>query len=97
MGRRSVYCGDSGNGLAAKICNKFVSLYLVLDGLLTLHLSLLLGISMAGTAEAMLLGKSLGLSPELLASILNTSVSLSVSHPVHLLTAVACTDWKMLE
>lgn len=56
MGRRSVYCGDSGNGLAAKICN-----------------NLLLGISMAGTAEAMLLGKSLGLSPELLASILNTS------------------------
>ncbi|GAA5977529.1 hypothetical protein JCM11641_000989 [Rhodosporidiobolus odoratus] len=35
--------------------------------------NLLLGISMVGTAEAMLLGKSLGLSPELLAGILNTS------------------------
>ncbi|BGP21005.1 hypothetical protein JCM10213v2_009184 [Rhodosporidiobolus nylandii] len=34
---------------------------------------LLLGISMVGTAEAMLLGKSLGLSPELLAGIINTS------------------------
>ncbi|GAA5866023.1 hypothetical protein JCM1840_003379 [Sporobolomyces johnsonii] len=56
MGSRYIHCGESGNGLAAKICN-----------------NLLLGISMAGTAEAMLLGKSLGLSPELLASILNTS------------------------
>ncbi|GAA6060645.1 hypothetical protein JCM10212_006396 [Sporobolomyces blumeae] len=56
MGSRYIHCGDSGNGLAAKICN-----------------NLLLGISMAGTAEAMLLGKSLGLSPALLASILNTS------------------------
>ncbi|SCZ96122.1 BZ3500_MvSof-1268-A1-R1_Chr8-1g10020 [Microbotryum saponariae] len=56
MGARSIYCGGSGNGLAAKICN-----------------NLLLGISMAGTAEAMLLGQSLGLAPDLLASILNTS------------------------
>ncbi|GAA6009447.1 hypothetical protein JCM10207_003783 [Rhodosporidiobolus poonsookiae] len=56
MGARYIYCGESGNGLAAKICN-----------------NLLLGISMVGTAEAMLLGKSLGLSPELLASIINTS------------------------
>ncbi|SCV67195.1 BQ2448_5841 [Microbotryum intermedium] len=63
MGARSIYCGDSGNGLAAKICN-----------------NLLLGISMAGTAEAMLLGQSLGLAPDLLASILNTSVSCSEGH-----------------
>ncbi|GAA6030737.1 hypothetical protein JCM8097_006296 [Rhodosporidiobolus ruineniae] len=56
MGARYIYCGESGNGLAAKICN-----------------NLLLGISMVGTAEAMLLGQSLGLSPALLASILNTS------------------------
>ncbi|KAJ7507208.1 3-hydroxyisobutyrate dehydrogenase [Mycena galericulata] len=56
MGRRAIHCGDSGNGLAAKICN-----------------NLLLGITMAGTAEAMLLGQSLGLHPELLASIINTS------------------------
>ncbi|TNY22333.1 3-hydroxyisobutyrate dehydrogenase [Rhodotorula diobovata] len=35
--------------------------------------NLLLGISMVGTAEAMLLGKSLGLAPELLASVINTS------------------------
>ncbi|KAL8290636.1 hypothetical protein RQP46_002894 [Phenoliferia psychrophenolica] len=56
MGSRSIHCGDSGNGLAAKICN-----------------NLLLGISMAGTAEAMLLGSSLGIAPDLLASILNTS------------------------
>ncbi|GAA5886908.1 hypothetical protein JCM6882_009380 [Rhodosporidiobolus microsporus] len=56
MGARYIYCGESGNGLAAKICN-----------------NLLLGISMIGTAEAMLLGKSLGLSPDLLASIINTS------------------------
>ncbi|GAA5957373.1 hypothetical protein JCM8115_006971 [Rhodotorula mucilaginosa] len=56
MGARYIHCGDSGNGLAVKICN-----------------NLLLGISMIGTAEAMLLGKSLGLSPDLLASIINTS------------------------
>ncbi|KAM0751243.1 3-hydroxyisobutyrate dehydrogenase [Meredithblackwellia eburnea MCA 4105] len=56
MGAKQIYCGESGNGLAAKICN-----------------NLLLGISMAGTAEAMLLGQSLGLSSELLASIINTS------------------------
>ncbi|BGP58657.1 hypothetical protein JCM8202_006367 [Rhodotorula sphaerocarpa] len=56
MGARAIHCGDSGNGLAVKICN-----------------NLLLGISMIGTAEAMLLGRSLGLSPELLASIINTS------------------------
>lgn len=35
--------------------------------------SLLLGISMIGTAEAMLLGTRLGLEPSLLASILNSS------------------------
>ncbi|BGP28215.1 hypothetical protein JCM10295v2_007202 [Rhodotorula toruloides] len=35
--------------------------------------NLLLGISMIGTAEAMLLGKSLGLSSELLATVINTS------------------------
>lgn len=34
---------------------------------------------MAGTAEAMLLGKSLGLAPDLLANILNTSVSTLIS------------------
>ncbi|BGP44132.1 hypothetical protein JCM10450v2_008355 [Rhodotorula kratochvilovae] len=56
MGARIVHCGESGTGLAVKICN-----------------NLLLGISMAGTAEAMLLGSSLGLSPALLASVLNTS------------------------
>ncbi|ORY57701.1 3-hydroxyisobutyrate dehydrogenase [Leucosporidium creatinivorum] len=56
MGKRAIHCGDSGNGLAAKIAN-----------------NLLLGISMVGTAEAMLLGQSLGLAPDLLASILNTS------------------------
>ncbi|GAA6008587.1 uncharacterized protein JCM10292_007257 [Rhodotorula paludigena] len=56
MGARYIHCGESGNGLAVKICN-----------------NLLLGISMVGTAEAMLLGRSLGLSPELLASVINTS------------------------
>ncbi|KAM0787121.1 hypothetical protein ACM66B_006375 [Microbotryomycetes sp. NB124-2] len=35
--------------------------------------NLLLGIEMAGTAEAMLLGQTLGLSPDLLASVINTS------------------------
>ncbi|KAK4056127.1 hypothetical protein OIO90_002858 [Microbotryomycetes sp. JL221] len=35
--------------------------------------NLLLGIEMAGTAEAMLLGQSLGLAPDLLASVINTS------------------------
>lgn len=35
--------------------------------------SLLLGISMLGAAEAMLLGTKLGLKPDLLADIINTS------------------------
>lgn len=62
MGKRAIHCGDSGNGLAAKICN-----------------NLLLGITMAGTAEAMLLGKSLGIDPRMLANVLNTSTGKSWS------------------
>ncbi|ESO10157.1 hypothetical protein HELRODRAFT_156397 [Helobdella robusta] len=56
MGKIVVYCGPSGTGQAAKICN-----------------NMLLGISMIGTAEAMILGQKLGLDPKLFASILNSS------------------------
>ncbi|KAH8922322.1 3-hydroxyisobutyrate dehydrogenase, partial [Atractiella rhizophila] len=56
MGKKIFHCGDSGSGMAAKICN-----------------NLLLGISMTGTAEAMLLGSKLGLKPEVLAAVINSS------------------------
>ncbi|MBW0535283.1 hypothetical protein O181_074998 [Austropuccinia psidii MF-1] len=56
MGRKSIYCGESGSGLAAKLAN-----------------NMLLAISMVGTAEAMILGQSLGLKPDLLATIINSS------------------------
>lgn len=56
MGKTIVHCGDSGTGLAVKICN-----------------NLILGINQVAVAEAMLLGTSLGLSPELLAGVINNS------------------------
>lgn len=56
MGKTIVHCGDSGTGLAVKICN-----------------NLILGINQVAVAEAMLLGTSLGLSPSLLASVINNS------------------------
>jgi len=56
MGKTIVHCGDSGTGLAVKICN-----------------NLILGINQVAVAEAMLLGTSLGLSPALLASVINNS------------------------
>ncbi|CAH7688719.1 3-hydroxyisobutyrate dehydrogenase [Phakopsora pachyrhizi] len=56
MGKRSIYCGQAGTGLAAKISN-----------------NLLLAISMIGTAEAMILGQRLGLKPDLLSDIINSS------------------------
>jgi 3-hydroxyisobutyrate dehydrogenase len=56
MGKNIVHCGDSGNGLIAKICN-----------------NMLLAITMVGTSEALALGKSLGMDPKLLTSIINTS------------------------
>lgn len=56
MGKNIVHCGESGNGLVAKICN-----------------NLILGISMAGVSEAMNLGIKLGIDPQVLASVVNTS------------------------
>jgi 3-hydroxyisobutyrate dehydrogenase len=74
MGRRAVHCGASGNGLAAKIANKCArACPRARDLIIEAVYSLLLGISMLGTAEAMLLGTKLGLKPDLLADILNTS------------------------
>jgi len=69
MGKTIVHCGDSGTGLAVKICN-----------------NLILGINQVAVAEAMLLGTSLGLSPALLASVINNSTGRcwpsSVNNPV---------------
>lgn len=56
MGKNVVYCGETGMGQVAKICNNLV-----------------LGITMAGVAEAMALGAALGIDPELLGRIINTS------------------------
>jgi 3-hydroxyisobutyrate dehydrogenase len=56
MGARSIHCGQSGAGLAAKICNNMI-----------------LGIQQIAVAEGMLLGQKMGLKPEVLAGVLNTS------------------------
>ncbi len=56
MGSRSLHCGPSGAGLAAKICNNLV-----------------LGVQQVVVAEAMLLGQRMGLSPSVLAGVINSS------------------------
>lgn len=56
MGKNIIYCGASGAGLAAKICNNLV-----------------LGVQQIAVSEAMLLGQKLGLEPNVLASVINSS------------------------
>jgi 3-hydroxyisobutyrate dehydrogenase len=56
MGARTIHCGSSGSGLAAKICNNMI-----------------LGVQQIVVAEGMLLGKRMGLEPDVLAGVLNTS------------------------
>ena len=56
MGSRSLHCGPSGAGLAAKICNNLV-----------------LGVQQIVVAEAMLLGQRMGLTPSVLAGVINSS------------------------
>lgn len=56
MGARTIYCGPSGAGLAAKICNNMI-----------------LGVQQIAVAEGMLLGQRMGLKPDVLAGVLNTS------------------------
>ncbi|KZT74200.1 3-hydroxyisobutyrate dehydrogenase [Daedalea quercina L-15889] len=56
MGKNIIYCGASGAGLAAKICNNLV-----------------LGVQQIVVSEAMLLGQKLGLEPQVLASVINSS------------------------
>ncbi|PLW24351.1 hypothetical protein PCASD_06546 [Puccinia coronata f. sp. avenae] len=56
MGKKTIYCGRSGSGLAAKLTN-----------------NMLLAVSMIATSEAMLLGQKLGLQPDLLARVINSS------------------------
>ncbi|WAQ88536.1 hypothetical protein PtA15_9A663 [Puccinia triticina] len=56
MGKKTIYCGKSGSGLAAKLTN-----------------NMLLAVSMIATSEAMLLGQKLGLQPDLLARVINSS------------------------
>ena len=69
MGKTIIHCGQSGAGLAAKICNNLV-----------------LGVQQIVVAEAMLLGQSLGLRPDILAGVINNSTgscwSSSVNNPV---------------
>lgn len=59
MGARTIYCGQSGAGLAAKICNNMV-----------------LGVQQIAVAEGMLLGQRMGLKPDVLAGVLNTSTGM---------------------
>jgi len=61
MGSRSLHCGPSGTGLAAKICNNLV-----------------LGVQQIVVAEAMLLGQRMGLTPPVLAGVLNSSTGKGV-------------------
>ncbi|CAF3652165.1 unnamed protein product [Fusarium graminearum] len=88
MSRKVTYCGDLGAGLAAKIANKcdypLTETTTFIDH--TGPNSLLLGITMAGLSEAMLLGKRLGVDPQVLADIINNSTgrcwSSEINHPV---------------
>ena len=69
MGKQLIYCGESGAGLAAKICNNLV-----------------LGVQQIAVAEGMLLGQRLGLAPDVLASVVNSSTGAcwasAVNNPV---------------
>ncbi|KAG8782270.1 hypothetical protein FRC20_007785 [Serendipita sp. 405] len=69
MGARSIHCGPSGSGLAAKICNNMI-----------------LGVQQIAVAEGMLLGQRMGLKPDVLAGVLNSSTgrcwSSEVNNPV---------------
>ncbi|CAG8579056.1 15318_t:CDS:2 [Acaulospora colombiana] len=69
MGARTIHCGPSGAGLAAKICNNMI-----------------LGVQQIAVAEGMLLGQRMGLKPDVLAGVLNTSTgrcwSSEVNNPV---------------
>lgn len=69
MGARSIHCGPSGSGLAAKICNNMI-----------------LGVQQIVVAEGMLLGERMGLKPDVLAGVLNSSTgrcwSSEVNNPV---------------
>ncbi|OCH95574.1 3-hydroxyisobutyrate dehydrogenase [Obba rivulosa] len=69
MGGRIIYCGSSGAGLVAKICNNLV-----------------LGVQQIVVAESMLLGQKLGLDPQVLAAVINSSTgacwACSVNNPV---------------
>ncbi|KAK9812329.1 hypothetical protein WJX73_002793 [Symbiochloris irregularis] len=56
MGKHALYCGRSGMGQTAKVCN-----------------NLALGIQMASIAEALTLGRDLGLDPGTLTAIFNAS------------------------
>lgn len=56
MGKNVIHCGESGNGLVAKLAN-----------------NMLLGITMAGLCEALVLGKRLGLDPNCLSQVINSS------------------------
>lgn len=59
MGARTIHCGASGSGLAAKICNNMI-----------------LGVQQIAVAEGMLLGQRMGLEPDVLAGVLNTSTGM---------------------
>ena len=61
MGARTIHCGPSGAGLAAKICNNMI-----------------LGVQQIAVAEGMLLGQRMGLKPDVLAGVLNTSTGICV-------------------
>lgn len=88
MGERIIYCGPSGSGLAAKICNNvsdWSSLKLALNKLKE-YQQLVLGVQQIVVAEAMLLGQALGLNASVLASVINNSTGAcwasSVNNPV---------------
>lgn len=73
MGRNIVHCGPSGSGLTAKVRDRPDSRYLRLTVPFQICNNLVLGIQQVAVAEAMLLGTRLGLSPAMLAGVLNTS------------------------
>ena len=78
MGKNIVHCGDNGNGqvfLDSSDLSSHLKEHIIIFGIQVAKIcnNMLLAIGMIGTAEAMNLGKKLGMDPKLLAGIINTS------------------------
>jgi 3-hydroxyisobutyrate dehydrogenase len=69
-------CGRNGTGVGVKVCNKYITLH---QPELELISSLILAVNQIALAEGVALGKSLGIDPVLLHSVVNSSSGQSSS------------------